>query len=106
MVISLTSCIEPNRNGTSWEKGEGKVRSGAPLKIYTKTGDGGDTGLFGGGRRVSKDHPRVEAYGQVDELNAPLGVALAPEPRALCRDLLAAGARDPFTVGAGLATPD
>lgn len=44
------------------------------LKIYTKTGDDGDTGLFGGGR-VPKDHPRVEAYGDVDELNAVIGMA-------------------------------
>ena len=44
------------------------------LKIYTKTGDTGSTGLFGGGR-VGKDHPRVEAYGDVDELNAALGLA-------------------------------
>ena len=42
-------------------------------RIYTKTGDGGDTGL-GDGTRVAKDHPRVEAYGQVDELNAVLGL--------------------------------
>ena len=41
-------------------------------KIYTKTGDDGDTGLFGGGR-VSKDHPRVDAYGDIDELNAAIG---------------------------------
>ena len=45
-------------------------------KIYTKTGDTGDTGLFGGGR-VGKDHPRVEAYGDIDELNAVLGMARA-----------------------------
>ena len=43
-------------------------------KIYTRTGDTGDTGLFGGGR-VPKDHPRVDAYGTVDELNASLGWA-------------------------------
>jgi cob(I)alamin adenosyltransferase len=42
------------------------------MKIYTKTGDEGDTGLFGGGR-VPKDHPRVEAYGEVDELNSAIG---------------------------------
>ena len=47
-------------------------------KIYTKTGDTGDTGLFGGGR-VGKDHPRVEAYGDIDELNAILGMARAVE---------------------------
>ncbi|MBA2756097.1 MAG: cob(I)yrinic acid a,c-diamide adenosyltransferase [Chloroflexi bacterium] len=45
-------------------------------RIYTKTGDEGMTGL-GGGRRVSKDSPRVRAYGTVDELNSNLGVALA-----------------------------
>ena len=46
------------------------------MKIYTKTGDGGTTGLFAG-PRVSKDHPRIDAYGSVDELNACLGVLLA-----------------------------
>jgi cob(I)alamin adenosyltransferase len=45
-------------------------------RIYTKTGDAGTTGL-GGGRRVSKDEPRVRAYGTVDELNSTLGLALA-----------------------------
>src|SRR3990172_7152644 len=44
--------------------------------LYTRSGDAGDTGLFGGGR-VPKDHPRVEAYGSVDELNSALGVAVA-----------------------------
>lgn len=44
------------------------------MKIYTRTGDAGDTGLFGG-ERVSKASPRVEAYGDVDELNSVLGVA-------------------------------
>ncbi|NOZ95213.1 MAG: cob(I)yrinic acid a,c-diamide adenosyltransferase [Acidobacteria bacterium] len=46
------------------------------MKIYTRTGDGGETGLASGGR-VAKDDPRVEAYGTVDELNAVLGVLLA-----------------------------
>ncbi|HTG53334.1 MAG TPA: ATP:cob(I)alamin adenosyltransferase, partial [Gemmatimonadaceae bacterium] len=52
------------------------------MKIYTRTGDTGDTGLFGGGR-VRKDDPRVEAYGDVDELNAAIGLArsMAPVPR-------------------------
>lgn len=44
------------------------------MKIYTKTGDAGETGLFGGAR-VKKDDPRVAAYGTVDELNAAIGVA-------------------------------
>ena len=45
-------------------------------KLYTRTGDRGETALFGG-RRVSKDHPRVVAYGTIDELNAVLGVAIS-----------------------------
>ena len=44
------------------------------MKIYTRTGDKGETSLFGGGR-VPKNHARVEAYGTIDELNAALGVA-------------------------------
>jgi cob(I)alamin adenosyltransferase len=75
------------------------------VKIYTRTGDGGETGLFGGGR-VSKDHPRVAAYGDVDELNAALGVALALDPCSFARDLLHRIQRDLFTVGAELATPE
>ena len=46
------------------------------MKIYTKAGDAGQTGLLAG-QRVAKDHPRVEAYGTVDELNAALGMARA-----------------------------
>src|SRR5262245_6319836 len=53
-----------------------KCRRFISVKIYTKTGDAGDTGLFGG-PRVSKDAPRIEAYGTVDELNSALGVARA-----------------------------
>jgi cob(I)alamin adenosyltransferase len=75
------------------------------LKIYTKTGDDGETGLFGAGR-VSKDHLRVDAYGQVDELNAAIGLALALDPRTFCRELLETVQRDLFTIGAELATPD
>jgi cob(I)alamin adenosyltransferase len=52
------------------------------MRIYTRTGDEGDTGLFGGGR-VPKDHPRVAAYGDVDELNSALGVARATAPGEL-----------------------
>jgi len=75
------------------------------VKIYTRTGDGGDTGLFGGGR-VPKHDRRVEAYGQVDELNAAIGFALAQEPRTFCRELLETVQKDLFTIGAELATPD
>ena len=75
------------------------------MKIYTRTGDDGDTGLFGAGR-VSKDHLRVDAYGQVDELNAAIGLAIALDPRTFCRELLETVQRDLFTIGAELATPD
>jgi cob(I)alamin adenosyltransferase len=77
------------------------------MKIYTKTGDTGDTGLFGGGR-VPKSHPRVEAYGDVDELNATIGVARAagspPDPQIDA--LLVHVQQDLFAIGALLATPD
>ena len=73
-------------------------------KIYTKTGDTGDTGLFGGGR-VAKDHPRVEAYGDVDELNAVLGMARAVELMPRVDEVLVPIQRDLFAIGALLATP-
>jgi cob(I)alamin adenosyltransferase len=75
------------------------------MKIYTKTGDGGDTGLFGGGR-VAKNHPRVEAYGDVDELNAVLGVVRATDPMPRIDEVLLPIQRDLFAIGALLATPD
>ena len=75
------------------------------MKIYTKTGDKGDTGLFGGGR-VSKTHPRVEAYGDVDELNACLGMARAVEMMPRVDEVLVGIQRDLFAIGALLATPD
>ena len=75
------------------------------MKIYTKTGDAGETGLFGGGR-VSKSHPRVEAYGDVDELNAALGMARAIEPMPRIDEVLVPLQRDLFAIGALLATPD
>ena len=74
------------------------------MKIYTKTGDTGDTGLFGGGR-VGKDHPRVEAYGDVDELNATIGVARSAEPMPRIDEVLVPVQRDLFSIGAMLATP-
>lgn len=75
------------------------------MKIYTKTGDEGQTGLFGGGR-VSKDDPRVEAYGEVDELNAVLGFARATEIMPRIDEVLVPVQRDLFSIGALLATPD
>lgn len=75
------------------------------MTIYTRTGDEGETALFGGGR-VAKDDTRVAAYGDVDELNAALGAAAAAEPRDLERDLLERVQRDLFAIGGRLATPD
>jgi cob(I)alamin adenosyltransferase len=72
------------------------------MKIYTKTGDEGETSLFGG-MRVPKDDLRVRAYGEVDELNAALGLAMAFEPSD---SALASIQTDLFTIGAELATPD
>ncbi|PYO93424.1 MAG: cob(I)yrinic acid a,c-diamide adenosyltransferase [Gemmatimonadetes bacterium] len=75
------------------------------MKIYTKTGDAGETGLFGGGR-VPKDDPRVCAYGDVDETNAAIGFAASLEPGSFESDALQAIQRDLFAIGAELATPD
>jgi cob(I)alamin adenosyltransferase len=73
------------------------------MKIYTRTGDQGDTGLFGGAR-VSKDDVRVEAYGTVDEANAAIGVALSHCDVQLVRDVLTQVQSDLFTLGAELAS--
>ena len=75
------------------------------MKIYTRTGDQGETGLFGGGR-VKKSDPRVAAYGDVDELNSVIGVVRATPPEAFFDELLTAIQRDLFSLGGHLATPD
>jgi cob(I)alamin adenosyltransferase len=75
------------------------------MKIYTRTGDEGDTGLFGGGR-VPKDHARVAAYGDVDELNSIIGVVRATTPSDFFDRLLESIQRDLFSIGGRLATPD
>lgn len=74
------------------------------MKIYTKTGDDGTTGLFGG-RRVRKDDLRVEAYGAVDEANAAIGVARGVGLDADLDKLLGDVQHELFDVGADLATP-
>ena len=73
------------------------------MKIYTKTGDKGETGLFGGDR-VPKDAARIEAYGAVDELNSLIGIVRALEPGKKIDRLLQKIQNDLFVVGADLAT--
>ncbi|MDH3716789.1 MAG: cob(I)yrinic acid a,c-diamide adenosyltransferase [Planctomycetota bacterium] len=73
-------------------------------KIYTKTGDDGQTGLIGGGR-AWKDDARIEAYGTVDELNAVLGVARSTGDAGPLSPLLERVQNELFVIGAQLATP-
>ena len=72
-------------------------------RIYTKSGDAGETGL-GSGQRVRKDHPLVVAYGEVDELNSLLGVVLT-SPEVIERDLLLGIQNDLFDLGGDLCVP-
>ncbi len=74
------------------------------MKLYTKTGDDGTTGLFGGGR-VRKDHVRIAAYGTVDELNAAVGLARSMGSNARIDGILARIQSELFVVGSDLATP-
>ena len=74
------------------------------MKIYTRTGDAGDTSLFDG-TRVRKDDARVDAYGEVDELNAWLGLARSSLGDRDLDDEIARVQRDLFAVGAELADP-
>ncbi len=75
-----------------------------PVKLYTRTGDAGETSLFDG-TRARKDDPRVEAYGEVDELNAWLGLIRASGIDPSAGAELAAVQRDLFALGAQLADP-
>jgi len=75
------------------------------MKIYTKTGDKGETGLFGG-ERVSKNSLRIEAYGTIDELNAFIGLAVIEVSDRSVKDLLQKIQNWLFSIGADLATPD
>ena len=74
------------------------------MKIYTRTGDAGETGLFDG-TRVPKSDPRVSAYGDVDELNAWLGLVAASNPGDPMRAMLEQIQKDLFGLGARLADP-
>jgi cob(I)alamin adenosyltransferase len=75
------------------------------MKIYTRTGDAGQTALFGGGR-VPKNDARVVAYGEVDELNSVLGLVRTTEPQGFFDPLFDSIQRDLFSIGGQLATPD
>jgi cob(I)alamin adenosyltransferase len=74
------------------------------VKIYTRTGDGGETSLFDG-TRARKDDARIDAYGEVDELNAWLGLVRASHPGAGVDEELLLIQRDLFALGAQLADP-
>ncbi|HET8774797.1 MAG TPA: cob(I)yrinic acid a,c-diamide adenosyltransferase [Thermoanaerobaculia bacterium] len=74
------------------------------MKIYTRTGDHGETSLFGG-KRVAKNDARIEAYGTVDELSSFLGVARASGVPGEVDAVLEQVQRDLFDVGAHLASP-
>jgi cob(I)alamin adenosyltransferase len=75
------------------------------MKIYTKTGDDGTTGLIGGSR-VRKSDARIDCCGTVDELNAALGLAAVAAPGAELHERLRAVQADLFLIGAHLATPE
>ncbi len=75
------------------------------MKIYTKTGDKGETGLFGG-ERVSKDSLRISAYGTIDELNSFVGYSITEIKDESIKKNLLKIQNYLFTVGADLATPD
>jgi cob(I)alamin adenosyltransferase len=72
------------------------------MKLYTKTGDDGTTGLFGGAR-VPKSSARVDAYGTIDETNAAIGLARSLHPAASIDDVLGRVQQDLFVLGAELA---
>ena len=74
------------------------------MRLYTGTGDDGETGLHDGSR-VAKDDQRIEAYGTVDELNAALGMAGAACEAGVMRERLGRIQEDLFVVGSDLATP-
>ncbi len=75
------------------------------MKIYTKTGDKGETGLFGG-ERVSKNSKRIAAYGTIDELNSYIGLAATEVKDEKVKDELQKIQNQLFTIGTDLATPD
>src|SRR6185436_13240684 len=106
--------LRPSRPGRAGHGARGRRRprrgrrtaaacGGRAVKIYTKTGDDGTTGLIG--TRTRKDDPRVGAYGEVDELNAVIGLARVDVDDAELSALLQGIQRDLFAIGARLADP-
>jgi cob(I)alamin adenosyltransferase len=97
--------VPPDRGGRFRPRRSRSAPTDNPtLKIYTKTGDRGQTSLFGG-KRVAKDALRIEAFGTVDELNSVIGICRSARvPRKLDR-VLEAIQSDLFTLGADLAAP-
>jgi cob(I)alamin adenosyltransferase len=96
--------VEESRRIARERVDECEVERGMPVKIYTKTGDQGMTGLLGN-RRVPKDDARIEAYGTVDELNAMLGLVRTHGLDKAVDGLLAVVQGDLFVVGSALADP-
>ncbi len=74
------------------------------MKIYTKTGDTGETSLFGG-ERVPKSNSRIEAYGTVDELNSHIGMSMSQGAHSNLQPVLEELQDELFVLGADLATP-
>jgi len=74
------------------------------MKIYTKTGDSGQTGLFGG-KRVEKNNRRIEAYGTIDELNSIVGLVLCEKVESKTKTVLTSIQNSLFIIGSELATP-
>jgi len=74
------------------------------VKVYTKTGDQGETTLYSGGR-IGKNHPRIEAYGTVDELNAALGLLLTESLSNAEEEILRGIQASLFSIGSSLADP-
>lgn len=75
------------------------------MKIYTKTGDKGETGLFGGDR-ISKHSARLDAYGTIDELNSFIGLAITEVTSGEIKNILISLQNKLFVVGSDLATPE
>ena len=75
------------------------------MKIYTKTGDEGETSLFGG-NRVTKTNQRIEAYGTVDELNSFFGLVLSEKVNEKTKEILVENQNLLFVIGSELATPE